>query len=100
MESHEQTEICRELFAMLSDYLNLDLPPAACQEIESHLAGCPPCIEFADSLRRTVDLCRSYRPDEMPAPISEDARERLLDAWHKMLSSRIGATSAQAPRAH
>jgi hypothetical protein len=96
MESHEQTERCRELFAMLSDYLNLDLPPAACQEVESHLAGCPPCIEFADSLRRTVDLCRSYRLDEMPTLISEDARERLLEAWHKMLSSRAGATYVQA----
>jgi len=88
MEPHEQTQRCRELFAMLSDYLNLELPPEACGDVESHLAGCPPCIEFTESLRRTVELCRSYRPTEMPGPISDRTREQLLDAWRKMLAAR------------
>ena len=56
MELHERTEKCKEVFSLLSEYLNLELPPDACQEIEAHLAGCPPCIEFAESLRKTVDL--------------------------------------------
>jgi hypothetical protein len=30
MESHERTERCKEIFALLSDYLNLELPPDAC----------------------------------------------------------------------
>jgi hypothetical protein len=88
MEQHEHNEKCRELFAMLSDYLNLELPPDACQKIESHLAGCAPCIEFAKSLRRTVELCRAYRSEAMPAPISESARSKLREAWHKMLAAR------------
>jgi anti-sigma factor RsiW len=88
MEQHEHNEKCRELFAMISDYLNLELPPDACQEIESHLAGCAPCTEFVESLRRTVELCRAYRPEAMPAPISESARSQLLGAWHQMLAAR------------
>ena len=88
MKTHEQTEKCRELFAMLSDYLNLDLPPEACREVESHLAGCPPCVEFAESLRKTVDLCRGYRPAEMPEPLGEAARKQLFDAWQKVLAVR------------
>ena len=91
MEQHRHTEKCRELFAMLSDYLNLELPPEACAEIESHLAGCSPCVEFAESLRRTVELCRGYRPDEIPGPISDNAREQLLTAWKKMLAARAAA---------
>lgn len=87
-EQHQHTEKCREIFAMLSDYLNLELPPDACKEIESHLAGCSPCIEFAESLRRTVELCRGYRPDEMPGRISDNAREQLVAAWKKMLAAR------------
>ena len=62
MESDERTEKCKEIFSLLSEYLNLELPPEACQEIETHLAGCPPCIEFAESLRKTVELCRRYQP--------------------------------------
>jgi hypothetical protein len=88
MESHEHTEKCREVFSLLSEYLNLELPPEACQEIETHLAGCTPCIEFAESLRKTVELCRRYRPTELPEPLGAKAREQLLDAYGKMLSSR------------
>jgi RNA polymerase sigma-70 factor (ECF subfamily) len=88
MESHERTERCKEVFSLLSEYLNLELPPDACQEIETHLAGCPPCIEFAESLRKTVDLCRHYQPTELPEPIGKQAREQLLDAYGKMLAGR------------
>ena len=88
MEFDERTAKCKEIFSLLSDYLNLELPPDACQEIETHLAGCPPCIEFAESLRKTIELCRRYRPTELPEPIGQKAREQLLDAYQKMLRAR------------
>lgn len=88
--AHEHNGNCKEIFALLSDYLNLELPPDACQEVEQHLAGCPPCIEFAESLRRTVELCRGYRPTEIPGPMAQDAREQLMDAYRKMLDARKG----------
>jgi hypothetical protein len=88
MEPDEHTEKCREVFSLLSEYLNLELPPEACQEIETHLAGCAPCIEFAESLRKTVELFRRYQPTELPEPLGTKAREQLLDAYGKMLSSR------------
>jgi len=86
MPIHEHDDGCKEVFALLSDYLNLELPPEACQEIESHLAGCPPCIEFMESLRKTVELCRAYRPGELPAPLGDEARGQLLSAYQKMLN--------------
>ncbi len=89
MESHERSERCKEVFSMLSEYLNLELPPETCQEIEAHLAGCAPCIEFAESLRKTVELCRAYRPAELPKPIGNEARAQLLDAYKKMLAARV-----------
>jgi anti-sigma factor RsiW len=85
---HNDTGNCREVFALLSGYLDLELPPDACREIESHLAGCPPCIEFVESLRKTVELCRTFRPQVMPDPISRKAREQLLEAYHAMLAAR------------
>jgi hypothetical protein len=88
MASHEHTDNCKEIFALLSDYLNLELPPDICKEIETHLAGCPPCIEFAESLRKTVEFCRHYRPAQLPEPLGKRAREELLDAYQKMLAAR------------
>lgn len=83
---------CKEIFALLSDYLNLELPPDACREIEGHLEGCVPCIEFAESLRKTVALCREYKPNAMPGPLSQTARTDLQQAWRKMLAARGGET--------
>ena len=82
--SHAPDE-CKQIFATLSEYLDLELPPEACREMEAHLAGCPPCVEFAESLRKTVALCHEYRAGEMPGPISEAARARLQEAWHRAL---------------
>jgi RNA polymerase sigma-70 factor (ECF subfamily) len=80
-----------EAFALLSDYLNLELPPDACVEMETHLADCPACIEFAESLRKTVELCRQYRPTEVPETIGQEAREQLLAAYRKALAASAGA---------
>ena len=88
MAIHEHTEQCKEIFALLSDYLNLELPPGACKEIETHLAGCPPCVDFMESLRKTVELCRAYSPGELPAPLGDEARGQLVSAYQKMLSMR------------
>jgi anti-sigma factor RsiW len=81
-------ESCKDVFELLSQYLDMELPPEACREIEGHLAGCPPCVEFAESLRRTVALCHKYEPGVMPAPLSESARGDMLSAWNKMLNAR------------
>jgi predicted anti-sigma-YlaC factor YlaD len=87
METHPET--CQEVFALLSDYLDLELPPEACDQIEHHLAECSPCEEFAESLRKTVALCRTFEPRTMPAPLSAGARAELEQAWKKMLSTRV-----------
>jgi RNA polymerase sigma-70 factor (ECF subfamily) len=81
-------ESCEEVFALLSDYLDLELPPAACDQIESHLADCPPCIEFLDSLRKTVQLCRGRLPQAAPGPLSQEARAAIEAAWRKALAER------------
>ncbi len=83
-----EPENCKEIFALLSQYLDLELPPEACQEIDQHLAGCAPCVDFVESLRKTVALCRGYEPGVMPEPLTASARAELEQAWQKMLAGR------------
>jgi RNA polymerase sigma-70 factor, ECF subfamily len=83
-----QPDNCREILALLSDYLDFELPPGACEEIEHHLAGCSPCEEFAESLRKTVALCRTFEPRTMPGPLTAESRTQLEEAWKKMLNTR------------
>ncbi len=67
---------CKRIFAMLSDYLNTELPVKNCRELERHLKGCEPCIAYLESLRKTVEACHCYRVPKIPAP-SKKVREAM-----------------------
>jgi len=86
MASHQHDENCKRMFALLSDYLDMELPAKTCEQMEAHVAGCEPCAAFTESLRKTIELCRRYQPQEVPRPIARDARQRLLEAYQKMLA--------------
>ena len=85
MSTHQPFHECKEIFAQLSAYLDLEIPADACRHIEAHLKDCPPCIEFVDSLRKTVALCKQYSPAEMPTSMSEASRAELYAAYRKAM---------------
>ena len=85
---HHAPGDCKEIFARLSEYLDGELTPAARQELETHLCGCGPCIDFVESLKRTVELCHGFEPGAAPSPLSADARRHLLDACRQKLAAR------------
>ncbi len=41
---------CKQIFAMLSEYLDGELPVKNCRELERHLKGCRPCIALSRQL--------------------------------------------------
>jgi anti-sigma factor RsiW len=86
MEHHPES--CQDVLALLSDYVDFELPLADCGEIERHLAGCAACLEFVESLRNTIALCRAYAPGALLGPLSDRARSELESAWRKMLAAR------------
>jgi anti-sigma factor RsiW len=82
---------CREIFALLSEYLDRELPEEICREIDAHIAGCPPCVAFVESLRKTVELCRQAKSLAAPDPLPEPARRQLLAAYQAMIAARSKA---------
>ena len=76
---------CKEIFSLLSEYLDEELPDDVCREIDSHISGCPPCVEFVNSLRKSIDLCRSCKDTESPGPLPAAARAELWAAYQKAL---------------
>ncbi len=81
---------CHEVFALLSEYLDKELTPLTGAEIEAHLAGCPPCIEFLNSLKRSVRLCHDCGGGEKPRPLTAEQREKLMAAYRGFLGSSRG----------
>jgi anti-sigma factor (TIGR02949 family) len=87
---HERSSDCKQMFEMLSEYLDAELDSGACENLERHLADCPPCIDFINSLKRTVGACRSQSVSEAPTPLTPEQKARLLDAY-------LSATNASNP---
>jgi anti-sigma factor (TIGR02949 family) len=86
--AHKHSGSCKEVFAMLSEYLDRELNAEACQEIEAHLADCPPCIEFLNSLKRTVGLCKGCQPAGPPPPLTPETRDKMLAAYQAYLAGK------------
>lgn len=72
---------CKQLFALLSQYIDAELRPADCSELERHLQGCAPCVAFLNTLRKTAELCRQYKAADSPRPLEEEARRQLWAAY-------------------
>lgn len=51
---------CEEVLALLSDYLDGELPPTALPEVEAHLGACDGCTRFGGEFRRTVEALRDH----------------------------------------
>lgn len=74
---------CKEIFEMLSQYLDRELPPEVCDCMETHIQGCPPCVDFVKTLEKTVRICRDLQAQQKPAAISPALREELKAAYQR-----------------
>ena len=68
-------ENCEQLLGSLSEYIDGELTPELCEEIEKHLAGCDDCRVVLNTTKRTIDLV--HAPIEKP-DLPDDVRERLF----------------------
>jgi anti-sigma factor RsiW len=64
---------CREHLGCLSDYVDGDLAPEMCAELERHMAECGDCRIVVDTLRKTVSLYRNYGHEAL----AEATKDRL-----------------------
>ena len=70
---------CREIF----EYLDDSLAPEECERVSRHIHDCAPCVEFLESLRRSVSLCKECGSVERPAPLPSEVRERLREVYRR-----------------
>jgi len=73
---HNHSE-CLKLFARLSEYLDNELDHVTCQEIERHMADCPPCQACLATLKRTVALCKNMADQPVPQELSLKLKDWL-----------------------
>lgn len=79
---------CKDIFAHLSEYLDSELSPEECARFDAHICSCAPCVEFINSLKLSIDLCKECGSAVKPAPLKPEVREQLLAAYRKVAASR------------
>jgi anti-sigma factor RsiW len=70
---------CREDFKRLSEYLDGELDEEVCREIEQHFRYCPECRKCVETMKRTIQLCKSVATEEIPAAARERLRSMLRE---------------------
>jgi anti-sigma factor RsiW len=68
-------KLCQELLSQISDYLDNNIDPLTCEELEKHLADCLNCKVIVDTLRKTVYL---YQMQEADIDVPNEVRGRLF----------------------
>ena len=70
---------CRDLIALLLEYLEGSLGAATVARLERHLADCAPCRAYLNTYRRTPGLVREATRVPMPDELKARLRQLLLD---------------------
>jgi RNA polymerase sigma-70 factor (ECF subfamily) len=71
---------CPDIPRLFSRYLENEIGPSVCAEMEQHLAGCPRCRRACDSLKRTLELCRTAGTAvEVPPAVQASVKVALRD---------------------
>jgi len=57
---------CKQMTALIFDYLNDKLSPNIKRDFQQHLKICPDCVNFLNTYKKTVSASRSIRSEEIP----------------------------------
>jgi anti-sigma factor (TIGR02949 family) len=68
---------CKDSIHLLLDFLEGEMSPELSRELEEHLAGCPPCVDFMNTYRRTPAICKKALAAKMPEELSAKLTEFL-----------------------
>ena len=82
-DPHHPHHNCVALFERLSEYIDKELDTPTCEDIEAHIKACKPCQVCLETLKQTVDLCRSLKQNQVPETFSLKLKGAIFDLMKK-----------------
>lgn len=73
---------CKQLVALLSEFIDGQLPDHLCQEIQAHIADCEPCVAFVNTLRKTIQMCQQLPQQPLPDELKSRLKELLQNEFN------------------
>jgi hypothetical protein len=82
LDRREREELCREVLAQLSEYVEGAADEDFCDRVEELLDGCQPFQAYCNTLKATIDLARDC---DQPPDDWDDVFERSVAAIRERL---------------
>lgn len=81
---------CRDIGALLHDYLEGELDSVVREQLDEHLADCPGCLSFVNTYRHTVSMAHDLRCEDIPPELQSKLRSFLRQkSEHPSILTRI-----------
>jgi Predicted transmembrane transcriptional regulator (anti-sigma factor) len=74
---------CEDLLKAISDYIDGEIDPSICEELEKHLQDCDPCKIVVDTVRKTILLYKGTELYELPYEVKERLHKLLREKWRE-----------------
>jgi predicted anti-sigma-YlaC factor YlaD len=69
----------QEIYKQICDFMGEDLDASACKEVADHLASCPKCKVYFDTVKKTVTLCQEIEKEEELPPEVQNRLFKVLN---------------------
>ncbi|MEW5850793.1 MAG: zf-HC2 domain-containing protein [Myxococcota bacterium] len=73
---------CKELVALMTDYLEGKLSAADRSRFEAHVDGCRACVTYLNQLKHTITTLGRVPDEPIPSPVRDELLQRFRD-WKK-----------------
>ncbi len=87
---------CREVIDLLTEYLEGGLAAEGRRAFDAHMALCPACLEFLESVRKTRAAVSELRSSDLPAEMHRNLRDFLKR--NLRAKAKNGRAARRAPR--
>jgi anti-sigma factor RsiW len=75
---------CKQISALIVDYVSNRLNPTVKREFEQHLSICPDCVSFVETYRTTIATTGSIRVATLPAKLRKNVLAFLRKKIHQI----------------
>ena len=68
---------CEDLVSIIIDYLEDSMDPVFKEEFERHMGDCSSCLAFFETYKKTRDLTKEIKCDDIPPDVQDRVRAFL-----------------------
>jgi predicted anti-sigma-YlaC factor YlaD len=87
---------CMEVYRHICDRLDEEVNSPKCRAIKEHLAKCPGCSAYLDSLKKTVLLYKRAPFPRVPPSVHKDLVKAINLTW--LMPASRGRSRKNAPK--